>query len=120
MNKTATQHNWSSFLTFFSRQNRHRPTRIGVFEGVPGAMTDYWLEDGLPLEGIDVDTRGSDAPTIEIMLGSNGNPERGEFTHKIARALFLRIILSASGESDGLDIEDENGATTVLRFENNL
>jgi len=120
MNKTQAQHNWSAFLQLFSGQNKRRPTRIGVFEGEPGAMTDYWLEDGLPLEGIDIDTRGENAPTVEIMLGDAREPNSREFTHTIARARFVRIVLSASGESDGLDIEDEQGATTILRFENNL
>jgi hypothetical protein len=120
MNKTETQHNWAEFLKLFSRQNLNRPTRIGVFEGEPGAMTDYWLEDGLPLEGIDLDTRGSEAPTVEIMLGNDGKQEARDFTHKIAKARFIKFILSASGESDGLDIEAEDGATTILRFENNL
>lgn len=120
MNKTETQHNWSAFLKLFSQQNKLRPTRIGVFEGEPGAMTDYWLEDGLPLEGIDVDTRGSDAPSIEIMLGDSEKPDSRRMTHTIAKTRFIRIVLSTSGESDGLDIENEDGRTTILRFENQL
>jgi hypothetical protein len=118
MNKTQTQHNWSEFLQLFSRQNKMRPTRIGVFEGEPGAMTDYWLEDGLPLDGIDIDTRGSDAPAVEIMLGSVEKPDTRHLTHTIAKTRFVRIVLSPGGESDGLDIENEEGRTTILRFEN--
>lgn len=120
MNKTETQHNWSAFLEIFSRQNQNRPTRIGVFEGEPGAMTDYWVEDGLPLEGIDVDTSGSGAPSVEIMLGNMENPDSRGLTHTIARTRFIRIVLSAGGESDGLDIENEEGETTILRFENRI
>jgi hypothetical protein len=30
----------------------------------------------------------------------------------------MKLILSASGESDGLEVEDERGAITILRFEN--
>ena len=118
MYKTEKQHNWSAFLRLFSLQNNMRPTRIGVFEGAPGAMTDYWLEDGLPLAGIDIDTRGEDAPTVEIMLGSVEKPDTRHLTHTTAKARFVRLVLSASGESDGLDIEDDEGRTTILRFEN--
>ena len=118
MNKTETQHNWTEFIRLFSGQNRSRPTRIGVFEGEPGKLTDYWLEDGLPLEGIDVDSSGSDAPTVEIMLGSSEKPGSRAFTHKIERARSAKIILSASGDSDGLEIENDDGAVTILRFEN--
>jgi hypothetical protein len=117
MTKSKTQHNWAEFTELFSRQNKSRPTRIGVFEGEPGNMTDYWLADGLPLEGIDIDARG-DAPTIEIMLGETGKADSRAFTHTIKNARFMKLILSASGESDGLEVEDERGAITILRFEN--
>ena len=118
MNKAQTQPNWTEFIKLFSRQNHRRPTRIGVFEGEPATMTDYWLEDGLPLEGIDVDLRGAQAPTVEIMLGSRAEAGARSFTHKIARARFAKIVLSVSGSADGLEIEDEAGAVTILRFEN--
>lgn len=71
MEAATKKSNWTEFLTLFSEQNQMRPTRLGVFEGEPGAMRDYWLEDGLPLTGIDVDTHAEGAPTIEIMLGGN-------------------------------------------------
>ena len=118
MDKTKTQHNWNEFIKLFSRQNRFRPTRIGVFEGEPGNMTDYWLEDGLPLEGIDIDSNGANAPSVEIMLGSPEKAGSRTFTHKIERARFAKIVLSVSGESDGLEIENDEGAVTILRFEN--
>ncbi len=120
MNKTETQHNWSAFLKLFSGQNQNRPTRIGVFEGEPGSMMDYWIEDGLPLTGIDIDARGNEAPAVEIMLGSIEKPDTRHLTHTIARTRFIRIVLSAGGESDGLDIENDEGRTTILRFENRI
>ena len=83
-------------------------------------MTDYWIEDGLPLEGIDIDTHGDNAPTVEIMLGDAQKTGSRAFTHIITKTRFIKIILSASGESNGLDIEDESGAITILRFENKL
>ena len=118
MNKTKTQHTWTAFIKLFSEQNHSRPTRIGVFEREHGNMTDYWIEDGLPLAGIDLDARGGDAPTIEIMLGGQEKTESRVFTHKIANARFVKILLSTNGESDGLEIENDQGAVTVLRFEN--
>jgi len=118
MNKTETRHNWSAFLKIFGEQNLNRPTRLGVFEGEPPAMTDYWLEDGLPLRGIALDTRGSRAPEIEIMLGEADSPGARRLTHTAPNVRFLRFILSVSGEADGLDIECAEGSTTILRFEN--
>lgn len=69
MDAATKQHNWSKFLKLFSEQNCARQTRIGVFEGAPDAMQDYWIEDGLPLTGIDVDEHHPNAPTVEMMLG---------------------------------------------------
>lgn len=118
MNKTEIQHNWTDFLKLFSRQNHKRPTRIAVFEGEPGSMSDYWIEDGLPLNGIDIDAHGKNAPSVEIMLGTEEKSNLRHLTHNIVKVRFIKIILSASGETDGLDIEDELGVTTILRFEN--
>lgn len=117
MNATTKRHNWSMFLKLFSEQNGGRLTRLGVFEREFGAATDYWIEDGLPLAGIDVDARDKEMPTIEIMLGDANKGDSRHFTHTVAGARFVKIVLSSGGEADGLEIEDANGKTTVLRFE---
>lgn len=104
MNTTAKQHIWTNFLTFYGEQNAGRLTRLGVFEG----ENDYWLENGLPLTGLDIDTR-ADAPTIEIMME--------DFTHTIKNARTLAMHFSLDGSGDGLDITDAESKTTILRFE---
>ena len=117
MNTAMKQNNWSRFLSLFGEQNRFRPTRIAVYEGAPDAMTDYWLEDGLPLMGIDLDTHGENGPTVEIMLGDSTRSDSRHLTHVVQGARFVKIVLSASGEADGLEIDDAEGKTTVLQFE---
>lgn len=117
MNAAIEQHNWARFISLFGEQNRLRPTRVGVFEGPPGSMNDLWLEDGVPLMGIDIDAHGPDAPDIEIMLGDKGKPGAGHMTHVVKGARFVKIVLSATGDGDGLEIEDRDGRTTILRFE---
>jgi hypothetical protein len=118
MNATKKQTKWAEFLKLFSEQNRFRPTRLGVFEGEPGEMKDYWLEDGLPLAGIDVDAHGEGFPTIEIMLGKSETADSRTMTHIIRGAQSAYIVLSPSGDDDGLEIKDAEGKTTFLRFEN--
>ena len=71
-----------------------------------------------PLAGIDVDPRGENAPTIEIMLGDAAQANSRHLTHTVAKTRTVKIILSASGEADGLEIEDAEDRTTILRFEN--
>ncbi len=118
MKATTKKTNWTEFLNIFSEQNNKRPTRLGVFEGQPGEMTDYWLEDGLPLTGIDIDTHNQDAPTIEIMVGGDQADGSNAMTHVIREAQSAKIILSMNGTDDGLEIKDNEGRTTFLRFEN--
>ena len=103
MNKAEKQHIWQNFLTFYGEQNLRRPTRIGVFE----RETDYWLENGLPLLGLDIDTKDK-LPTIEIMLEN--------FTHTIKNARKISMHFSLDGQEDGLDVTDAEGGVTILRF----
>jgi hypothetical protein len=48
-----------------------RRTRLAVFEGTPESLTDYWLEDMLPLVGLDMDPHGKDGPQVEIIARTN-------------------------------------------------
>jgi hypothetical protein len=103
MNAATKQHNWTKFLKFYNEQNKGRQTRLGVFEG----ENDYWLENGLPFNGIDIDARG-EMPSVEIMLEN--------FTHTVKNARELNAHFSFEGGGDGLDIIDTEGKTTILRF----
>lgn len=104
MTEAKLQHQWTPLFKFVTEQYQGRPTRLGIFDG----GNDYWLEDGLPFTGIDVD-RHDGLPTIELVLG--------DFTHITKRVKSVKFILSHTGEEDGFDIEDLDGKTTVLRFE---
>jgi len=103
-----TKHNWNAFLKFYSELNYERPTRLGMFEMQSDGFVDYWIEDGLPLQGIDIDTHG-DVPAIEIMLK--------DFEHVVRDVRSLKAHFSIDGSEDGLDITDAEGNTTILRFE---
>lgn len=103
---TKNQLNWTKFLRFYGEQNQGRPTRLGIFEH----GNDFWIEDGLPLTGIDFDA-DPNRLTIQMMLGDR-------MTHTIPDARTVRVTFSATEMNDGLDITDADGKTTVLRFEN--
>lgn len=108
MKTAAKQHEWTKYLRFFSEQNAGRLTRLGVFERNGDVVTDYWLESGLPLKGIDMDTRG-DRQSVQITVGN--------YTHEVKEAVKLVFQFSYAGDEDGIDVSDDNGRTTVLRFE---
>lgn len=106
---------WRAYFREFNRRNLARPTRLGVVKTV-NSMEDTWIEDGLPLGGVDLNGESSNAPSVEIMLGREGASEES-MTHTIPGVRMVSIRLSADGTQDGLDIEDEKGAATLLRFE---
>ena len=108
MRAATREHEWTKFLKFFSAQNAGRPTRLGVFERSNNVVNDYWLENGLPLVGIDIDTN-AELPSVQITVGN--------FTHMADNAENLLFHFSLSGNEDGIDISCAHGQTTVLRFE---
>lgn len=108
---------WVDFIKLFSRSNIGRPTRIGVYAGSPDSMEDYWLEDGLPLQGLDIESDHAGSITLQIVLGGNGRSAMRHFTHVVRSPRLLKFTLSMSGEADGLEINDSDGKTTVLLFE---
>ena len=74
-------------------------------------MTDYWLENGLQLAGIDIDIKKG-LPSIQITVGN--------FTHEIKDAVNFLFRFSLGGDEDGIDISTADGKTTILRFEDPL
>jgi hypothetical protein len=108
MKETVSRSDWHQFLRQYTDENSGRPTRLGIFELRGGALQDFWLEDGLPFVGIDLEERLS-GPSIEIVLGN--------YAHRVSDAAEVRQISGDNSEDEGLDILDRNGTTTVLRFE---
>ena len=99
---------WNQFLIFFSKQNTGRPTRLGVFSSQNGIVIDDWIEDGMPLSDIDIESSGNRS-TLHINVGS--------LVHDVEMPLKLQLHMSLSGEEDGLDVLGADGRTTILRFE---
>jgi Family of unknown function (DUF5335) len=103
-NATVNKHTWINFLNFYNVENSGRATRLGVFEN----GHDYWLEDGLPLVGVDFDPHYN---AVQLMLGD-------KMTHTIRNVQKIQINFTLDEINDGLDITDADGRTTILRFEN--
>ncbi|HKP68624.1 MAG TPA: DUF5335 family protein [Pyrinomonadaceae bacterium] len=102
--ESTTTPQWKDFLRYFGEKNEGRPTRLGVFEN----GNDYWLEDGLPLTGVDLDP-GKASTSVQIMLGN--------FTHTVRDVSRLTFHMSNDGNSDGVDVTDADGKVSMLRFE---
>ncbi len=108
MEKLKSRPEWAKFSEVFNEVYIGRATRLGVFERNHDLTTDYWLENGLPFVGVGIDNHG-ELPEVRITVGT--------LSHAVTDAVSLSFKLTADGEDDGLDVQDREGRTTILRFE---
>lgn len=107
---------WQTNLTAFGERNNMRPTRLEVLGPNRELDSDFWLEDGLLLAGIDLDMAGDGSSTVEIMLQAPVGTTKNHMTHTVAAV--KRVELETNdGRDEGLEIEDGEGAITIMRFE---
>jgi len=107
---------WQTNLSRFGRRNKMRPTRLEILGPDREVASDFWLEDGLLLVGIDLEMDGNRNPNIEIMLQAPVGTNKSHMTHTVAGV--KRVELETSdGRDDALEIEDREGAITIMRFE---
>ena len=107
MTENIDKSDWKEFLQNFSTRHRGTRTRLGVFEINDGVVNDLWIEDGMPLAGIDIDTKDG-RETVGIAFE--------HYRHSIENVATIRDVGSGNLPV-GLDIEDDEGNTTALRFE---
>ena len=110
---------WKSNLAAFGARNHLRPTRLEVLGPNRNVESDFWLEDGLLLAGIDLDTDAEQGPFVEIMLQASKKTPASHMTHSVSRV--KRIALNTSNTQDeGLEIEDGEGTVTIMHFESEV
>ena len=108
MHIDTKQPNWGEQIALFSTENLGRPTRLGIFEPLNFGFNDYWVEDGLQLNGIDLDQRNGET-TVTINLDG--------YTYTVPCAKRINLHYSVDGSDDGIDVVDSSGRTAILRFE---
>ena len=115
---------WEVFFRAFNGRNETRPTRLEVLGGVGPERTDsripvetdYWLEDGLPLTGVSLEPEGKGAPRVEIMLGGEAAGHAEHLTRTVTGAQRVKRTIGEDGRESALEIEDGEGAVTILHF----
>ena len=75
--------------------------------------SDFWLEDGLLLSGIDLDVDRKSGPYVPIMLQSQA---KNHMTHSIAAVKPVELETNQAID-ESLEIEDAAGTVTIVRFE---
>lgn len=108
---TSLDKKWTEFLSPFVTHNLMRPTRLGVFKPDAGSLTDYWIENGLPFRGLDIEYRKNEVTAL-IHLDN--------LAHEINNVANIAIRLCVHGDDEGIDVTERDGTVTVLRFEANV
>ena len=114
MNTETTS--WQARLAEFGKRNNLRPTRLEVLGSDREMESDFWLEDGLLLTGIEMDPDGDNGPSIEIMLEAPTEIPQTHMTHTVGQVRGIKMH-TTGGFDEELEIEDSEGAITILRFE---
>jgi|SRR5687767_1340898 len=107
---------WQSDLAAFGKRNKMRPTRLEVRGPAGEVETDFWLEDGLLLAGIDLDPDGERGTCVEIMFQAPSASSKNHLTHTVAGVQRL-VLETTDGLDGGLEIEDQEGSVTIMHFE---
>jgi len=116
MRKNIEPLSWQADLAAFSKRNNMRPTRLEVLGPAGEVESDFWLEDGLRLAGIDLDTDGERGTCVEIMLQTPSASSQNHMTHNVAGV--KRLELETTDDRDAaLEIEDGEGRVTIMHFE---
>jgi hypothetical protein len=110
---------WKADLAAFGERNYLRPTRLEVLGPDRNIESDFWLEDGLLLAGIDLDTDGERGPYVEIMLQASKTRPANHMTHSVSGVKRIAFNTGDS-EDEGLEIEDSEGTLTVMHFESDV
>jgi hypothetical protein len=106
--------NWNEFLNGFSQRNENRPTRLEVIGPESGVQE---LEKFLPLVGITFEPEGSEAGSVEIILGGPSVEDSRHMEHIVLKTKRIMPITGGRDVEGGIGAEAEDGTLTLLTFE---
>lgn len=105
---------WNEFLADFSKRNENKPTRLEVVGLDVGAQI---LEKCLPLVGVNFEPKGSEAGSVEIILGGDSAEGPRQMEHLVEKTKRIIPLTGSQSFEDGLGFEGEDGTRTLLIFE---
>jgi hypothetical protein len=101
---------WSTYLDTLTREAQSQCVRIEIDDA---SLGDQPLGQHLPLVEIGLERKGAAHGSIEITLGT---PD-GEITHRTPPPRHLYAVEGSNGRVAVLDVEDGEGAKTLIYFE---
>lgn len=109
MNYEIKRENWTDFFDSLSKRRFAWKTKVEILKS---EMGDQVLTDGLPLNGITVETRG-DRISMDISVGENTEFHQ---THNIKNPKRVAFLSASDNHGDVVDIEEEDGTKTLITF----
>jgi len=107
------QEQWQAYLNDFSKRNSGRMADLQILSDELGTQEEAKM---LPFEDITVETKGSLASSVEIMLGGTGPADKRNLTHTVTQVRRIVPKTGVDGREDALEIEARDGAKTILIF----
>ena len=101
---------WAVYFDNFSKRALNTPIRLEVENRDIGSQE---MTRRLPLVGIDLETKGSEAGDIEVTVGD----ERQEFMHHIDNPTRVYLKVDDDGNIDCMELEDQDNGKTLVFFE---
>ncbi len=102
---------WSTFLDELSRQ--HESSTVSVTVSGNG-MTDAPVITDLPLLGVQLNTKGSDAGSITIIAGQNA---ADAISHTVPGPTQMSVARDADGTVAAIQIDAPDPAQTQVHFQ---
>ena len=100
---------WINFAQRFSREHSGWLATVQVLDRDSGALL---VADGLPLQGLSFDTKGSRPCSVEVSVGETPT---GHVRHVVDMPLHIREADEADGSVD-LQIEPAEGPQTLIHL----
>ena len=111
INQEIPREQWADYLARISKQEHDEWVRV---ESISSDMGDQPLSDSLPLIDIMLETKGSNAGAVQIIVGR----ENEEITHRILEPERLVAELNGNGGSlECLEICERGDGKTLIFFE---
>ena len=107
------QEQWQAYLDDFSKRNSGRTADLQILSEELGTQEEAKM---LPFNGIALDTKGSLASSVEIILGGAGSADKRNLTHTVTRIRRIVPKTGGDGREEALEIEARDGAKTILIF----
>jgi Family of unknown function (DUF5335) len=105
---------WKTYLHAFGQRNAGRLVRLET--AIPPGEGEPVVGEHLPLMGMELEPKGSDAPAIILMLGNAGN-QAPSLTHIVQQPTRLWVEDDDGGLARALAIESKDEGKTLLLFE---